>query len=70
MIRWGNGIFSVFDFIGSVNEQDDCQKNRNYRKYLKNKLKKEKSEVVGVTNQLKMLAPDGKQRLKWIADPY
>lgn len=45
-----------------MNEQDDYKKNRNYWKYLKNKLKKENNELVSVTNQLKMLAPDGKRR--------
>ena len=34
----------------------------NYWKYLKNKLKKEKSEVVSATNHLKLLLPDGNQR--------
>ena len=55
--------FSVLDIIGVLNNQDDYTKNRNYWKYLKTKLKKEKSEVVSITNQLKFMAPDGKQRL-------
>lgn len=55
--------FSVLDIIGVLNDQDDYQKNRNYWKYLKTKLKKENSEVVSVTNQLKLVAPDGKRRL-------
>lgn len=55
--------FSVLDVIGAINEQDDYAKTRNYWKYLKNKLKKEGNEVVSVTNQLKLLAPDGKKRL-------
>lgn len=55
--------FSVLDIIGVLNNQDDYTKNRNYWKYLKTKLKKENSEVVSVTNQLKFMAPDGKQRL-------
>lgn len=55
--------FSVLDIIGVLNNQDDYQKNRNYWKYLKNKLKKENAEPVSVTNQLKLTAPDGKQRL-------
>lgn len=54
--------FSVLDIIGAVNEQDDYQKNRNYWKYLKRKLKKENHQVVSVTNQLKLTAPDGKRR--------
>lgn len=55
--------FSVLDIIGVLNDQDDYTKNRNYWKYLKTKLKKENSEVVSITNQLKLLAPDGKRRL-------
>ena len=60
--------FSVLDVIGVLNEQDDYAKNRNYWKYLKNKLKKEGNEVVSLTNQLKMLAPDGKRRLTDVLD--
>ena len=55
--------FSVLDVIGAINEQDDYAKTRNYWKYLKNKLKQEGNEVVSATNQLKLLAPDGKRRL-------
>ena len=55
--------FSVLDIIGVLNDQDDYSKNRNYWKYLKDKLKKEGSELVSATNQLKLLAPDGKRRL-------
>ena len=55
--------FSVLDIIGVLNNQDDYQKNRNYWKYLKTKLKKENAELVSVTNQLKLTAPDGKRRL-------
>ena len=54
---------SPLDIIGAINEQDDYQKNRNYWKYLKAKLKKEQSELVSDTTQLKLLAPDGKRRL-------
>ena len=54
--------FSVLDLVGVLNEQDDYKKNRNYWKYLKNKLKKENNELVSATNQLKLLAPDGKRR--------
>jgi len=60
--------FSVLDIIGAINEQDDYQKNRNYWKYLKTKLQKEQNEVVSATNQLKLLAPDGKQRLTDVVD--
>jgi len=55
--------FSVLDIIGILNNEDDYTKIRNYWKYLKTKLNKEKNEVVSVTNRLKLLAPDGKKRL-------
>jgi cell filamentation protein len=53
--------FSVSDIISVLGDQDDYAKSRNYWKYLKAKLKKEKSEVVSATTQLKLLAPDGKK---------
>ena len=53
--------FSVLDIVGAINEQDDYQKNRNYWKYLKAKLKKENNELVSATNQLKLTASDGKK---------
>ena len=60
--------FSVLDIVGVLNDQDDYQKNRNYWKYLKTKLKGENSEVVSGTNQLKLLAPDSKRRLTDVLD--
>ncbi len=60
--------FSVLDIVGVLNDQDDYQKNRNYWKYLKTKLKGENNEVVSGTNQLKLLAPDGKRRLADVLD--
>lgn len=60
--------FSVLDVVGVLNDQDDYAKNRNYWKYLKTKLKKEDNEVVSATNQLKLLAPDGKRRLTDVLD--
>ena len=53
--------FSVLDIVGAVNGQDDHEKNRNYWKYLKAKLRKEQSEVVSATTQLKLTASDGKK---------
>ena len=58
--RWW---FNVIDIVAILNEQDDYAKNRNYWKYLKNKLRKENSELVSVTNQLKFTASDGKKYL-------
>ena len=60
--------FSVLDVVAVLNDQDDYNKNRNYWKYLKSKLKKENSQVVSATNQLKILAPDGKKRLADVLD--
>lgn len=59
----GAWYFSVLDVIGAINGQEDYSKTRNYWKYLKTKLKAEGSELVSATNQLKLLAPDGKRRL-------
>lgn len=54
-------LFSVLDVVGVLNEQDDYEKNRNYWKYLKAKLKKKKSQLVSVTTQLRLTAADGKR---------
>lgn len=56
-------FFSVQDVVGAINGESDYQKTRNYWKYLKAKLKKEGSQLVGDTTQLKLRAPDGKLRL-------
>lgn len=61
-------FFSVLDIVGTLNQQDDYEKNRNYWKYLKAKLKKENNQVVSVTTQLKLVAPDGKRRLTDVVD--
>lgn len=53
--------FSALDIVGAINNQEDYTKNRNYWKYLKNKLKKENSELVSGTIQLKLTAADGKK---------
>ncbi|MCX6148558.1 MAG: Fic family protein [Candidatus Kapabacteria bacterium] len=60
--------FSVLDIIAVLTNQNDYTKNRNYWKYLKAKLKKDGSEVVSSTTQLKFLAPDGKKRLADMLD--
>jgi len=56
------------DIVALLTEQDDYSKTRNYWKYLKAKLKKENSQVVSATTQLKFLAPDGKKRLVDLLD--
>ena len=60
--------FSVLDVIGVLNEQNDYEKNRNYWKYLKAKLKKEGNQLGSVTTQFKLTAPDGKKRLSNVMD--
>ena len=55
--------FSVLDVIGALRNESDYEKCRNYWKYLKAKLKKENSELVSVTTQLKLTAADGKKYL-------
>ncbi|HBS89011.1 MAG: cell filamentation protein Fic [Bacteroidetes bacterium GWF2_38_335] len=60
--------FSVLDIVAVLTDQNDYAKTRNYWKYLKAKLKKENSEVVSVTTQLKLLAPDGKKRMSDMLD--
>lgn len=60
--------FSVLDIVAVLTNQDDYTKARNYWKYLKAKLKKEGSEVVSATTQLRLLAPDGKKRLSDVMD--
>lgn len=52
--------FSVL-VVGALNEEPDYTKVRNYWKYLKTKLKKENNQLVSATNQLKLLAADGKK---------
>ena len=63
--RWW---FSVLDIVALLTDQDDYSKTRNYWKYLKAKLKKENSEVVSTTTQLKLLARDGKRYLTDMLD--
>lgn len=60
--------FSVLDIIAILTDQADYTKVRNYWKWLKNKLNAEGSEVVSITNQLKLKAPDGKMRLTDVVD--
>ena len=59
--------FSVIDVV-SVLTENSYQKSRNYWKWLKDKLLSEGSELVSNTNQLKLKAQDGKQRLTDVLD--
>lgn len=60
--------FSVLDIVAVLTDQDDYTKARNYWKYLKAKLRKENSELVSVTTQLRVLASDGKRYLTDMLD--
>lgn len=60
--------FSVLDVVALLTDQGDYTKTRNYWKYLKARLRKENSEVVSLTTQLKILAPDGKRRFTDMLD--
>lgn len=60
--------FSVLDIVALLRDQDDYNKNRNYWKYLKAKLRKENSQLVSATTQLKLLANDGKRYLNDMFD--
>ena len=59
--------FSVIDIIQVLTQQPDHQVARKYWKVLKGRLAAEGSEVVTNCYQLKMAAPDGKQRLTDVA---
>ena len=60
--------FSVLDVVGAINNQPDYTRTRNYWKYLKTKLRKQGSELVSDTNQLRLLAADGKRYLTDVLD--
>ena len=60
--------FSVLDIIAAINHQDDYTRTRNYWKYLKTKLRRQGSELVSATNQLKLRAADGKRYMTDVLD--
>ena len=53
--------FSVIDIIAVLTEQKDYKKAKTYWTTLKNRLKREGSEVVTNCDQLKMITQDGKK---------
>ena len=57
--------FSVVDVVAILTESENPRK---YWSVLKNRLKKEGSEVTTNCSQLKMLAPDGKMRMRDVMD--
>ena len=60
--------FSVLDIVGVLRGVDDYEKNRNYWKYLKAKLKREDNQLGSVTTQFKFAAPDGKKHAATVLD--
>ena len=60
--------FSVLDIIAVLRDVDDYEKNRNYWKYLKAKLKREGNQLGSVTTQFKFTAPDGKRHAANVLD--
>ena len=60
--------FSILDIVGVLRGECDYEKNRNYWKYLKAKLKRENSQLGSVTTQFKFTAPDGKKRAANVLD--
>jgi cell filamentation protein len=60
--------FSVLDIVGVLRAESDYQKNRNYWKYLKSKLKRENNQLGSVTTQFKFVAPDGKKHAANVLD--
>jgi cell filamentation protein len=60
--------FSVLDIVGVLRDESDYEKNRNYWKYLKSKLKRENNQLGSVTTQFKFTAPDGRKRAANVLD--
>lgn len=60
--------FSIIDIIAALTEQTDYKRAKTYWTTLKNRLKKEGSELVTNCDQLKLVAADGKKYLTDVAD--
>ena len=55
--------FSVVAVVAILTDQSDYTKTRNYWRWLKRKLLKDNIQLVSTTNQLKLIAADGKKYL-------
>ena len=65
-VLYSKTVTSGYEIQGTEIQTTDLEiqdENRNYWKYLKAKLRKEKNEVVSATTQFKLTAADGKKRL-------
>jgi len=61
-------FFSVIDIVAALTEQSDFKRAQSYWTTLKNRLRKEGSEIVTKCDKLKIVSADGKKYLTDVAD--